>query len=31
MQVHRGRINNHFGSQTFDRAHVSDDLFGNAY
>jgi type I restriction enzyme M protein len=22
---------NHFGSQTFDRAHVSDDLFGNAY
>ena len=25
------RINNHFGSQTFDRAHVSDDLFGNAY
>ncbi|MBL8414776.1 MAG: SAM-dependent DNA methyltransferase [Propionivibrio sp.] len=22
---------NHFGSQGFDRAHVSDDLFGNAY
>ena len=22
---------NHFSSQTFDRAHVSDDLFGNAY
>jgi type I restriction enzyme M protein len=22
---------NHFGSQTFDRVHVSDDLFGNAY
>ncbi|MEY6431689.1 N-6 DNA methylase [Thioalkalicoccus limnaeus] len=22
---------NHIGSQTFDRAHVSDDLFGNAY
>jgi type I restriction enzyme M protein len=22
---------NHFGSQTFDRAHFSDDLFGNAY
>ena len=22
---------NHFGSQKFDRAHVSDDLFGNAY
>jgi type I restriction enzyme M protein len=22
---------NHFGSKTFDRAHVSDDLFGNAY
>lgn len=22
---------NHFGSRTFDRAHVSDDLFGNAY
>lgn len=22
---------NHFGNQTFDRAHVSDDLFGNAY
>lgn len=22
---------NHFGSQRFDRAHVSDDLFGNAY
>lgn len=22
---------NHFGSQIFDRAHVSDDLFGNAY
>ncbi len=22
---------NHFGSQAFDRAHVSDDLFGNAY
>ena len=22
---------NHFGSQTFDRAHVSDDLFGDAY
>jgi type I restriction enzyme M protein len=22
---------NHFGSQTFDRAHVSDDLFGNTY
>jgi len=22
---------NHFGSQTFDRSHVSDDLFGNAY
>ena len=22
---------NHFSSQTFDRAHVSDDLFGNSY
>ncbi|WP_281251536.1 N-6 DNA methylase [Marinobacter lutaoensis] len=22
---------NHFGNQTFDHAHVSDDLFGNAY
>jgi type I restriction enzyme M protein len=22
---------NHFGSKAFDRAHVSDDLFGNAY
>ncbi len=22
---------NHIGSQTFDRAHVSDDVFGNAY
>jgi len=25
------KLINHFGSQTFDRAHVSDDLFGNAY
>lgn len=25
------KLINHFGSKTFDRAHVSDDLFGNAY
>ncbi|GAB2612236.1 type I restriction-modification system subunit M [Novilysobacter erysipheiresistens] len=25
------KLINHIGSQTFDRAHVSDDLFGNAY
>ena len=25
------KLINHFSSKTFDRAHVSDDLFGNAY